>query len=111
MVDHLDIVIAEYHRCELRQIAARCHITANRELVHPAEVPSDAERRYLLTSLAELWMAPAVTEVEFADPLGVWSWGYPRHRSRWWPERRAVLDWGAWTVLVLISSYLLIVGG
>lgn len=107
IVDYLDIAAAEQHRTELRRIASRTKRVSDR-------TPGDdsqpglchGERRRLLVSLIDAWAEAPSKEVESADPLGVWSWGYAPRRSFRWPERRALLDWSAWLVLMVVAGYL-----
>lgn len=107
MVDHVATATAEWHRTELIRTAAN----ANRRLIAvadpPARLPTRGERERLFASLAALWEEHRPREIESADILGDWSCGYgPRHQAWSWPNRRAVLDWSVWAVLVCLAGYL-----
>lgn len=101
LVDHLVVITTERHRAELLRTAARARREAGG--AHVASVPlTPGARRHAVVS--ELWDGHRQSEVETADILGDWSWGYaPKPRT--WPAWRAVLDWSAWAGLLLVICY------
>lgn len=106
-IDCPDILNAELHRRELRIVAGQVRRREQLagDVVPRASSPVLAERSRLYGSLAQMWEATSETAIERADPLGVWSYDLPRRRQvtldRW-----TMLDWGVWTVLVVLAGYL-----
>lgn len=106
-IDSPDILNAELHRRELRIVAGQVRRREQLagDVVPRASSPVLAERSRLYGSLAQMWEATSETAIERADPLGVWSYDLPRRRlvtlDRW-----TMLDWGVWTVLVVLAGYL-----
>src|SRR5690242_14875851 len=98
MLDLLVIATAEHHRCDLRQRAVRCAVIEARPDA-PLEVLSAADRRLLI----RLGTTPALTAVEVADPLALWTLRTQHPRPSPWPGWGTVVDWGVWTGLCLLA--------
>lgn len=108
-VDVPDIARAEQHRSELRRIAAcanRGREAAPAAAYEAVRWSSPVEQRRLRVSLREAWASMPARAVESADPLGVWWWGDASRRSFAWPDRRMMIDWGVWLVLLGLAGYL-----
>lgn len=107
IVDYPDIAVAEQHRAELRRVAARTKRVSDRAPGDDSQAGlTEVERQRLLASLLDTWADAHPQEVESVDPLGVWSWGYAPRRSFRLPDRRVLLDWSVWLVLVVAAGYL-----
>lgn len=94
----LPAIAADCHRHDLRQLVVRRAVIEARP-DDPPGVQSTADRR----RLASLWAAPALTEVEMADPLALWTLCTKRPLPIPWPAWGTVVDWGVWTGLCLLA--------
>lgn len=107
-IDYPEITNAELNRRGLDQIAAQVkdpRRNANDSADRAGTLPALGERRRLFASLTQMWDAAIERDVEHADPLGVWSYGQPR-RPLVRLDTRMALDWGVWTMLVVLAGYL-----
>lgn len=111
LVGYLDTEAAELHRHDLLRIAAdakRSQRAAQGADDRVAAPLAAGERQRLLDSLEQMWVAASPTEIETADPLGLWSFGPPR-RPLTLPDARTLIDWAAWLLLVLLTGGYLVI--